>query len=233
MLAEEMLFYTISQLDKEFKLAPAGSEITWYSTYFSDVPQRQMENIINKFVKEYGAIEFVKPWEFYRSFNGSTSYSYCKIRKTDNFDEVYLKLTNEYNRVQNLSKKNDDNNKDKTVLKLSYTDDRKLIINGIFLLSNPRYNSINDRMLRFLIEHPNKTYSRKDLEKEGVLKVEAKEDKDFYVFLDDIGMKGDLKKAFFSKGITKNSICLTNPVTQDDLRENGIDSIDLRTIKKA
>ena len=231
MLAEEILFILISDLEKEFKLAPTGGAIGWNSNHYSDISQAQMKNMINKFVYEYEALQFARKWEFL-SFK-EKAFSTCEIKKTEKFDDTYQKLAADYKRAKDATNRGEQNTESKPALKLDYTEDRKLMINGIFLLSNPRYNSINDRMLRFLIEHPNKTYSRKDLEKEGVLKVEAKEDKDFYVFLDDIGMKGDLKKAFFSKGITKNSICLTNPVTQDDLRENGIDSIDLRTIKKA
>lgn len=230
MLAEEMLFILISDLEKEFKLAPTGASIYWRSTHYRDVSHDQMENMINKLVYEYKALQFAKEWEYHAFID--KPFGSCEVRKTDKFDEIYQKLAADYKMAKDIINQNEQKKENKPALWLDYTKDRKLIINDIFLLASTRNDSINDRMLRFLIEHPNKTYSRKELEDEGVLRAEKKEDKDFYVILDDIGMKGDLKKAFFSKELSKSSICLTNPVTQDDLKEKGIDSIDLRTLNK-
>lgn len=225
MLAEEVLFAVILNLDRAFKLAPEGKPITWSSSRSPDIPQGEMQSVIEKFVCDYKAIEFVVPWTFYRSFNGSTSYHWCKIRKTSNFDEVYVEISKAYKRLQGIK---DGLSKSLDVLKLDYTSDRKLLVNGIFLLAEPRYGSINDKLLRFLTEHPNTVYSRKELEDENVL--EEKEDKSFYTFLDDINVKGDLKKVFFSEGLSKDSICLTNPVDDKKLKENRISYVDLRSL---
>lgn len=141
-----------------------------------------------------------------------------------------MNLYQNYKKVQQMKSENDQSS---DILKLDYTNDRKLLLNNIFLLAQTRYDSINDRMLRFLINHPNITYSRKDLENEGVLNIQANEDKDFYIFLDDIGMRGDLKKAFFSTELSKDSICLTNPFNKNQLRVKGVDFIDLRKLNKS
>lgn len=230
MLAEEMLFILISDLEKEFKLAPTGDSISWSSTHYTNVSQAQMKNMINKLVYEHKGLQFEKEWEFH-AFT-EKPFSSCEIKKTDNFDATYMKLHEDYQKamaVKNNCKNNEENQK---LLELSYTGDRKLLLNDMFLIANPRYDSINDRMLRFLIKHPNQTYSRKELEEEKVLRVEDNEDKDFHIILDDIGMKGDLKKAFFSTEMSRDSICLTNPVNKNQLKELGIDSIDLRTLNK-
>lgn len=229
MLVEEMLFAVISDLSKEFDLAPKGKAITWFSTHYSDVKQGQMENIIEKFVYEYNALEFEKPWKFVLQPAGK-SYSYCEVKKTDAFNDVYIRLSEENRKVKEFIKKEELKSTISSRFALSYTNDRKLLVNGIFLLAEPRYGSINDKMLRFLTEHPNKVYSRKELEDENVLEKGGKEDKSFYTFLDDINVKGDLRKVFFSCGLSKDSICLTNPVDDEKLKENRISYVDLRSL---
>lgn len=82
MLAEELLFVLISELEKEFKLAPTGDCITWRSNYNPNTLPAQMENMTNKLVYEYQALQFERKWEFILS--GIASCSFCKIKKQIN-----------------------------------------------------------------------------------------------------------------------------------------------------
>ena len=83
-------------------------------------------------------------------------------------------------------------------------------------------------MISFLIENSNHIFERAELEEKKILRVEENENKDFHVILADIGKRGDLKKLFFGKGLTKNTICLTNPVYQEDFDRVGIKYIDFK-----
>jgi hypothetical protein len=94
--------------------------------------------------------------------------------------------------------------------------------------------SFNHNLLKFLLENPNRTWTRKQLNENGKLKTDAvqsidkKGDKDFYIFLCDINVKGKnsyskIGDLFFSKDLNKNSIHLKNPIWSElDFEEVGL-----------
>lgn len=190
--------------------------LTIYDDTLRPLPGKATIFFINELVK-HGIIEFVKPWA---SHPNDKSTSFCELKSTEKLEEFCL------NGI--LSPCVDS----KAKLTLTHKTTGELIINDIFLLHKTDLDSQNDKMLKFLIKNSNKVYTRADLEKKHILNAEKGEDKDFHTFLADIKMKGVLKKLFFGKGLTKNKICLTNPVYQEDFDRVGIKYIDLKKFLK-
>jgi len=121
---------------------------------------------------------------------------------------------------------------DPAVLWLNMDKRGRLILNDLFLLTQTRADSINQRMLMFLIDHPNQTFTRHELEQQGVLRPDKNEDKDFFVVLDDIKIKGDMRTLFFGTDLTKHTIHLHNPVRESDFNAIGLSHINLGQLIK-
>lgn len=220
MSAEEVIFEVMKNLKRSFDLAAPNTPIRCNDRMFSDLRPADTKNIINKLVEEYNAIKFVTPW---KSALDSpfiitlTDILVCEIQKTENFDSVFNQLSK--TKWQSPSTQ---------VLKLTYTKTQQLLLNDYFLIAELRYDSINDRIIKFLIEHPNTTFTRRELEANKVLRIEKKEDKDFFVVLDDLNISNDLRSLFFNTDLSRNSIHLRNPIYQSDLDKLGMTIVDIR-----
>jgi len=148
---------------------------------------------------------------------------------------------------------------DENIFELIYTPHRELIVHFMqddrkITLCNPRYNSTNDRLLKYIIDNPNKTLSRVELEntpcndedyqwnsnigksslrtKPTVLK---SNDKNFTRVLEDIKMTKKLKAVFFGKDFSpEQSIHLTNPVTKKNILESSttFEELEAEILKK-
>lgn len=63
--------------------------------------------------------------------------------------------------------------------------------------------------------------------KRNEIKSMGKETKSFYQFPEDIGISGDLKKLFFGRGLSGDTICLTNPIKKEDLHNARVGYINV------
>lgn len=86
-----------------------------------------------------------------------------------------------------------------------YTEDRRVMLNGLIELARTNFNGENDLIFSFLYKNPNKTYSREDLENA----CKTKFTKAFNKVVENLGFYRGLKKAFFD--VSKNSIRFNNP----------------------
>lgn len=108
---------------------------------------------------------------------------------------------------------------------LSLTN-KGLILNDTFLYHTFKPNvrgesSINEKVIRHLINHPNVEFSRDDLIENNVLN--KNDDKDFTICLQDMKFENDFAKLFFE--VSKDKIKLINPITPEVKKERGISYI--------
>lgn len=119
------------------------------------------------------------------------------------------------------------------VYTLKYTG-RTLLIEGLFIdkkgrkrrnqrvLARPNFDSENENVISFLVENPDKFFTRDALQK-ALSKSEGSEvfiKKPFRKIAEHLGFKGNLLKLFFKSG--KTGVCLHTKITRKDLDELGI-----------
>jgi hypothetical protein len=102
-----------------------------------------------------------------------------------------------------------------------YTPAREILVNGI-LLSKPDFDSENERVFSYLYEHPNNKITVVEIERETGNPLT----KDFDKIIENLGFKGDLRKAFFN--VSKNTILFRNHITKHELEQMGITRLRLR-----
>ncbi len=107
------------------------------------------------------------------------------------------------------------------VYEITYTGSREILLNKIFQIAKPDFDSENDLVFDFLYKHPNKKYTLKEIE-EGI---GNKLGKTLHKIVENLGFKGDLRKIFID--VSGTSICFKNPITKDDLEKIGITRIKL------
>lgn len=105
------------------------------------------------------------------------------------------------------------------VYKITYTGSREILLNNDFQLAKPTFNSENDLVFSFLFDHPNQTFSLKQIQE--AIKVGIT--KDLHKIVENLGFKNDLKRVFFS--VSKDSIQFRNSITKKDLEGLGIGRI--------
>lgn len=105
---------------------------------------------------------------------------------------------------------------DGVIFTVSYSKNREIILNGLLVLGQPRLNGENDQVFSYLMNNPNITVTKKQIE-EGK---SAKITKDFHKIIENLGFRGDLAKVFFSA--SKNTIRFNNPISNSDLSEMRI-----------
>jgi hypothetical protein len=108
-----------------------------------------------------------------------------------------------------------------------------LILNDTFLYHTFKPNvrgesSINEKVIRYLINHPNVEFSRDDLIENNVLN--KNDDKDFTICLQDMKFENEFAKLFFEA--SKDKIKLINPITPEIKKERGISYIPMPKVFK-
>jgi hypothetical protein len=212
---QEKLFYLAKVLNDKFVIAPIDEAIIFKFECLQDISNIDCYYMLKKFAEDFHVIDIIEEQK-----------DFARIKKNENFNDAFL--LGRGKAFKSLYAPKQDTNV--PVLWLSYNNKRELLLNDMFLLTTPRNSSINDRLLSYLTNNPNKIVSRQELEAQGRLK--DGEDKDFYVFLDDVKIKGDLRKAFFGKDLSKHTLNLKNPIYKKDLKEQQIEYIDLKKLFK-
>jgi hypothetical protein len=93
---------------------------------------------------------------------------------------------------------------------------RQVMLNGVFPLSAPNFNSENANFIECIIEKPNLKLSRADIEKE----IKKKLKKSFRQIVRDLGFKGEISKLFFDA--SKTAVQFRNYVPVTKLSEFGV-----------
>lgn len=106
----------------------------------------------------------------------------------------------------------------KIIYKITFTTAREILLNG-FQIAKPDFDSENEVVFSFLFKHPNKRHTLKDIETATGRKLT----KTLHKVIENLGFTGDIKKVFID--VNKDSVCLRNPITQDDLDKLGIKQI--------
>lgn len=112
-------------------------------------------------------------------------------------------------------------NMDELTYEISFTKSREILLNKTFRLAKPDFDSENEIVFGFLYEHPNKKYTKEEIE----LEVKRKITKSIHKIVENLGFRGDLKKVFIDA--TKTAICFRNPITKADLEKLGVTQIRL------
>ena len=107
------------------------------------------------------------------------------------------------------------------VYRITYTPAREVLLNDVFQLAKPDFDSENDLVFDYLYEHPNEKFAKQQIE----AKINLTIAKPLHKIVENLGFKGDLKKLFFN--VSKNSILFRNPITRRDLEQLGISRIKL------
>lgn len=140
--------------------------------------------------------------------------NFAKYLDDLSWDNDVLKSGNEQNDI--IIEKND---KDKEIsYKITYNEKtREIIINDLFLLSKPDFDSENEKFFSYIYKNPNKKILLKDLKNE----IGEPLKKNVHNILNDLGFKGTFLKAFFS--VSKTAIIFRNTIQKNDLEELKID----------
>jgi hypothetical protein len=123
------------------------------------------------------------------------------------FDDWYDNYLGEW---EQMNKKNQPVQKNETVepattCEIIYTS-REIMLNGTIRLSRPDFNGENERVFRFLYDHPNQKFSKNEIEQETGNRLQ----KSFHKIVENLGFTGELKKRFFD--VAKDSIQFKNPI---------------------
>ncbi|MCT4552221.1 MAG: hypothetical protein N4A44_00990 [Alphaproteobacteria bacterium] len=96
--SEEKIYHIANKVNELFELAPEGSTIDFWNSYWSDVPKQDVQLVINKMATDYSMIKKEQDWKFV-----NPSY-YCKIKKTGLFDLKYKEIIKKYINFQHFKK---------------------------------------------------------------------------------------------------------------------------------
>ena len=92
----------------------------------------------------------------------------------------------------------------------------EILLNDKMRLGRPHLNSENEAVMEYLIAHPNKKVTKKDIEEKTGIEI----GKDFHKIIENLGFTGPYRKTFFRT--TASSIVFRNPITKDNFKKLGI-----------
>lgn len=249
--ADGKIKLVLSALYNYSKLRPTSEPFSYNpftDNALSNIPDHERWTILEKFEKDFRIIQIVeRPDINYTidedSFNENNDPldlihgGYYEIKVLDNFDsfaEPHLFIDEPIPEIIKEQKKMDEDYNDfkkwgKTyanmrdnAFSIEYTEQREILLNGYFLLGKPNFNSENDLVFNYLIEHPNATLDRSDIEKAIGIKLT----KSLHKIVENLGFNTELRKLFFH--ITKDFLYFRNPVTKEDLTKLGINKIRIK-----
>lgn len=106
-------------------------------------------------------------------------------------------------------------------VEITFSKNREILLNKLFLIGKPDFDSENELVFGYLYNNPNKRLSQAEIEEA----LNAKINKSFHKIIENLGFKGDLKHIFFQ--VSKNTILFRNPVTSEELKSLGYTRIKL------
>lgn len=104
----------------------------------------------------------------------------------------------------------------KVLYYITFNVSNEILLNDLIVLSKPNLSSENAEVFTYLIENPNKTIPKKEIEE----RIRRSIGKDLHKIVENLGFAGDLRKAFFS--VSKDAIFFRNPIRKADFDQLGI-----------
>lgn len=104
---------------------------------------------------------------------------------------------------------------------VTFTQTREILLNDVFLIGKPDFDSENEVVFGYLYNNPDRTITLDELKE----KLKRDITKTLHKIVENLGFKGDIKNLFFN--ISKSSIKFKKQITQKDLDELGLKRIRL------
>jgi len=154
-------------------------------------------------------------------YNDNPDQGYNVFDLKEGFGEYYLKKT-QISEISNKNLKLQDNPKSYN-LKITYSEtNREIILNNLFLIAKPDFDSENEQVFFYLYRNPNTLIKRGEV----MENLNTTLTKDFGKIIENLNFKKDLRKAFFD--VSRDSIKFYNPVSKERLDELGIKNIAIK-----
>lgn len=234
------IFTVLHSIKSASELAPKGQSILIHpkSEWLRGIHIIELDNIFLKLEKDYKVIKISKISELsprYKTFleinlEGPTrefSESY-EIDLRKGFESLFERIKMETsvkiqeNKKPQMIPKKEEKSAD-NLLWITYSDKtREILLNNLFILSKPNFNSTNDLVFSYLYRNPNKIVTKKELEREATTSPITKR---LHDIVQELGFKKDLNKAFLS--VSKTQMTFRNPLTEQDLIDLDLPKIRL------
>ena len=134
------------------------------------------------------------------------------------FEEFHLRMAREHNRrnPQQAPETITDTKEHhapaiETSHKVTYSKDRQVLLDGLFLLAKPDFDSENDRVMCYLATNPNRNISIDELQQET-----GKLQKSLHKIVENLGFQNDLRKLFFD--VSKSAILFRPEITTEEIK---------------
>lgn len=188
-----------------------------------DIKMPELDNILIELERE-GILKVAKFSDRSRYHGRDGHEIIMGLKDTDEYIRSYrIKLLEKFDEYAKKQLKPHEKNENQACLWITYSDKtREILINDIFILSRPNFNSTNDQVFSYLYKNPNKIITKNELEREATKSPITKR---LHDIVQELGFKKDLFKAFYS--ISKSRITFRNPLSKQDLIDLDISRIRL------
>lgn len=114
------------------------------------------------------------------------------------------------------------------VYEIKYSRNGRDITINNFVIARPQSFNENESAFFYIYKHPNQRILKKQIEAFVEQDLGKKLTKTIPKIIENLGFKGDFKRAFFDD-VSVNGIYLRNPVKKADLNQKGIKYLDIHT----
>lgn len=204
------------------EVTPRGTavKVTCETHYYNDsqIDSSLVEGLMRKLESDFGVIKII-------------DFSKGDVTGYGNRPEFKIQLLEEkfFNFLKLVESRSGDglangNSLEKN-LRITYSENsREILLNDLFLISKPNFNSENEQVFYYLYRNPNKTITKAEFEEN--FNANKTLTKDFNKIVENLKFKKDLRKAFFE--ISSDSIKFFNPVSKERLEQLGIKNIPIK-----
>jgi hypothetical protein len=214
----------LKDIKNKYEITPADDNIKLSCVNHSHGYHRISPDIVDKLTKklqsDFGIIRIIS-FDEGDVITGYGNRPEFQIKIIEDKFLHFLKLVE--NRFQSLSNKTSNqtvNSSKNDSLKISYSEhSREIILNDLFLISKPDFDSENERVFDYLYKNPNRIIGKGEI----IEDIKISLTKDFNKIVENLKFKKDLRKAFFD--ISQDSIKFYNPVSKERLAGLGIKNI--------
>ncbi len=237
MSGKEKLYFLLNRIDDQRVLTPSGQPILIHpmGELAGNYPDLELLMLFKKLQDDEKVLKVTRTplSEEEKGYNPRYEDDYFGLELLPAFDEYFAKIQNEPEYQEFTDKKPASRPQEPTtkvnrtkaeldvICWVTFTQTREILLNNVFLIGKPDFDSENEVVFGYLYNNPNKTITLDELKKE--LKRDIT--KTLHKIVENLGFRGDIKNLFFS--ISKNSIKFKKQITQKDLEELGLKRIRL------
>ena len=219
-LKQEEMANSYSEYRIKFFLIPTSSE---------DEPKWRSQKRILKMLGDRKALT-LKPF-YHRTMSildnvlemqGAEPIGYYIQISQPQFDEILEDITKQkpspLPTLKTKEKVEQPTKEDKDEYFVSLSNARKVLLNNTLVLASPNFNTENHQFIEYILEHPNQTLKKGEIEKDANIKLK----KSFHSTLGDLGFKGEIRKLFFEA--SKSTVRFRNYISEKELSQLEIDT---------